>query len=69
MPLFMDLIPGDGLEMDNGRIKVTVEDKSGRRVRLRVDATKDIPVRKRQASNDPETRRSRDHPAVCRPIN
>ena len=68
MPLFIDLIPGDGLDIDSGRVYVTVEDKSGRRVRLRVDAEREIPVIRKQADDARGTGRTRDHPPARRQV-
>lgn len=56
MPLFMDLLPGEGVEMDRGRITVRVEEKSGRRVRLRLDGPRDVPFTRL----DPEEATPRD---------
>jgi sRNA-binding carbon storage regulator CsrA len=62
MPLFVNLLPGDALDMDNGRIKLTVAEKSGRRIRLRIDAAREIPVHKTESRERQEPNRSRDHP-------
>ena len=44
MALFIDLTQGDKIDIDGGRIVVTVQDKSGQRVRLKIDADKRIPI-------------------------
>lgn len=42
--LFMDLEPGDVVDVDDGRIQLTVVEKSGRRARVRFEADRSIPI-------------------------
>lgn len=44
MAMFLDLKVGESLSIDGGRVKITLEDKSGKLARLRVVAEKSIPV-------------------------
>ncbi len=44
MPLFMDLKVGESLSVENDRIVVTLEEKSGQRARLAVVADKSINI-------------------------
>lgn len=44
----IDLRVGDVLEIDNARIVIHVEDKSGRRTRLGIEAPKDVSIRQRE---------------------
>lgn len=41
-----DVRVGESLLLDGGRIKVTVEEKSGQRARLSIDANKDVQIEK-----------------------
>jgi len=46
MALFVELEEGDRVAIDNGRIAVTLEKKSGRKARLKIDADKSIKIGK-----------------------
>lgn len=41
--LFLDLRPGEAIKI-GGKAKVAVEEKSGQRVRLRVEADRSVPI-------------------------
>lgn len=45
MAIVFALSEGDVLAIDNGRILITVQKKSGRRVKFSVDANRDVSVR------------------------
>ena len=45
MALFLDLKVGDSLDVDNGRVAVTLVKKSGAKMRVKVDADRSVPVR------------------------
>lgn len=42
--LYMDLEPGDVVDVDDGRIQFTVVEKSGRRARVKIEADRSIPI-------------------------
>jgi len=44
--LRLDLRPGEGFELDNGRIVVRMESKSGQIARLAIEARKDVPIKR-----------------------
>lgn len=50
MSLFIDLRVGDTLDIDKGRVSITVEEKTGPRMRVKIDADRSIPVRKIEAN-------------------
>lgn len=61
--LIRNLRIGDQLSFDNGRIKLGLEDKSGRAARLRLTLAEDVVVDKpRTAANDAAVA------AVCTPL-
>ena len=43
--LKLDVRVGDTVEIDDGRITIRVEDKSGQRTRLSFDAPRDVKIR------------------------
>jgi sRNA-binding carbon storage regulator CsrA len=43
--LKLDVRVGDAVEIDDGRITIRVEDKSGQRTRLAFDAPRDVKIR------------------------
>ena len=61
MPLYIDLLKGERVDIDNGRVLVEVGEKTGRRVRLAIQASRDIPIRRVSEGERPDVR-SRDHP-------
>ena len=46
--LFADIKVGETLPLDDGRIKITLEDKRGRRARLRIESPHQIILGKRE---------------------
>lgn len=44
--LRLNLSPGEGFEIDNGRVVVRMESKSGQVCRLAVEAAKEVPIRR-----------------------
>ena len=60
MPLYIDLLKGERVDIDNGRVLVEVGEKTGRRVRLSIQASRDIPIRR--VSEGKRSERSRDPP-------
>lgn len=44
----VDLKPGDALEFDNGKIRITLEQKSGQVARLVVQAERSVPISKQK---------------------
>lgn len=44
MPLYLDFLPGE--EVTVGEAKITVQEKTGRRVRLKFEADRSIPIKK-----------------------
>lgn len=42
--LRLDLRPGEGFDIDNGRIVVRIEQKNGQASRITIDAARDIPI-------------------------
>jgi hypothetical protein len=66
MALFMDMLQGEWIDIDNGRITIQIGKKTGRRIRLSVRAGKDIVISRKQEDGTPmETTnrvKSRDHP-------
>lgn len=48
MALFLDVAVGDVLSIDNGKVQITIIDKSGSRSRLSVEADKSIKIEKVQ---------------------
>lgn len=44
MAMFLELKVGESLDIDNGKVVVTLEEKSGSRMRVKVDAHRSIPV-------------------------
>jgi hypothetical protein len=48
--LSVELKVGESVSIDNGRITVTLEDKSGRRARLNISASPDVKIRPVKAS-------------------
>jgi sRNA-binding carbon storage regulator CsrA len=45
MSLTLDVRVGDMVEIDNGRVTIKVEDKSGQRTRLAFNAPKEVKIR------------------------
>lgn len=62
MPLYLDLDQGDRVNIDDGRVVVEVVQKTGRRVRLSINADRSIPI-VREGGTD-MAKRSRDHPEM-----
>ena len=60
MPLYLNLDQGDHLDIDKGRVVLKVMEKTGRRVRLSIDADRSIPIVRKPGAED--AKRSRDHP-------
>jgi sRNA-binding carbon storage regulator CsrA len=48
--LRLDLRPGEGVDIERGRIVIRVEKKSGQQTRLCIDAAKDIPIQRLEES-------------------
>lgn len=48
--LKLDLKVGEGVDIDNGRVVIKVESKSGQTARLSFDAGKDVPIRRLAAA-------------------
>lgn len=46
MALYLDLKPGDILDVDSSRVMITLEEKTGSVMRVKVDADRSIPVKK-----------------------
>jgi len=46
MALLLDMICGEKIDIDLGRIVITIERKNGQRTRLRVEAHRSIPIKK-----------------------
>lgn len=46
MAYIVDVDAGDSIDIDNGRIKVQMLEKSGRRARLSIDADRSVNIRK-----------------------
>lgn len=46
MALYQDLKKGDSLDIDDGRVVITVEEKTGSRTRVKIDADRSVKVRK-----------------------
>lgn len=44
MALYLDITVGDTIIIGDGKIRITVEHKSGRKARLNINADKDMPV-------------------------
>lgn len=44
MPLYLDLRVGESVDIDNGRVVVTLHEKSGQRARLAFDADKSVHI-------------------------
>lgn len=42
--LYQELQPGDILLIDEGAVSLTLEEKSGRRARLKIEANKDVQI-------------------------
>jgi sRNA-binding carbon storage regulator CsrA len=58
--LKLDLRPGDAVAIDDGRVIVRVEEKTGPTVRLAVDAPPEVKIEKQKAAyvnGRPSTRR------------
>jgi hypothetical protein len=51
--LKLDLRPGEGFEVENGRVVVRVESKSGQSTRLSIEAAKEIPIRRLEGVPSP----------------
>lgn len=47
-----DLRVGDTVLLDNGRIKITLLDKSGQRARLDINASDDVKIETKKHAND-----------------
>lgn len=52
--LRLDVAVGESVDIDNGRVVVTVERKSGQLARLSFEAARNIPIR-RLAPTEPQT--------------
>jgi sRNA-binding carbon storage regulator CsrA len=48
--LRLDLRPGEGVDIERGRIVIRVEKKSGQQTRLSIAAAKDIPIQRLEES-------------------
>lgn len=57
--LRLDLRPGEGVEIDGGRVVLRMEAKSGQIARLAIEAAKEVPIRRLEAES--ETPRSARH--------
>lgn len=44
MKVLIDIRIGESVAIDNGRVLVTLEEKSGQRARLSFEAAKDVPI-------------------------
>lgn len=44
--LRVELRVGESIEVDNGRITITLEEKSGQRARFRFDAPQDVDIKR-----------------------
>lgn len=62
--LRLDLRPGEGVEIERGRIVIRVEKKSGQHTRLAIAAAKDIPIRR--IGEEAQPRSARD--GLSRPV-
>ena len=51
--LRLDLRPGEGVDIENGRIVIRLEQKSGQICRLAVEAAKDIPIKRVERVQSP----------------
>jgi hypothetical protein len=60
MPLYIDLLKGERVDIDNGRVLVEVAEKTGRRVRLSIQASRNIPIRR--LCEEKKSQKSRDPP-------
>jgi sRNA-binding carbon storage regulator CsrA len=57
--LRVDLKPGEGVDIEQGRIVIRVEKKSGQQTRLCIDAAKEIAIRRLEENATP-VRSARD---------
>ena len=46
MALKLDVAPGESLDIDGGRVRITFVEKKGQKSRVEIEADKDIPVNK-----------------------
>jgi hypothetical protein len=58
--LHMDLLQGERVNIDNGKIVIEVGPKTGKRTRLSIEADRSIPVKRVAGGED--VKRSRDPP-------
>lgn len=49
--LLIDIAPGDSVEI-NGNAKITLEEKTGRRARIRIEADKSVQVKRLSGKQD-----------------
>lgn len=63
MSLYLEALPGESIVIGNGT-RVVIEEKSGRKVRLRIDSTESV----RLSKQDEEPQQSDGPPILRRPM-
>lgn len=53
MALFLDVRVGESIDIDNGRCVITLEEKDGRRARLKCEADQSVPIRQLKPRTSP----------------